>query len=982
MKKSIFLFFAAILCAIGVQGAVVTPTGKYFYFKTSSTWNVDNPRYAVYFAWKNGGGEEKTWYSCQKVPGTDIYYAVAPGEFWDIYFCRMNGGNQTNSDANVWNKTDKLQYDGTEKNYWTKSTGWNGTTTYGTYAPPMSSVTLANNGTAINSGSGTEADPYIIEIGTTIKVKAEGTKAVEDPDATINYDFKQGSISKQNGTGTTWTLDATDASTVYTINLDGYTKVNTTSSTKKAATALYFKTVADISIPTYQVSVSINDNTMGSVIGAGEYNENATVTLQAIANDGYRFVNWTVGGVEKETATTYSFTVTEAVEVVANFEVIPTTTVYFVNAEDWAGTINAYAWTDGSPKVENAGWPGVAAHKEDYQIEGHDVYSYTAEEGKYAKVIFNNNSGKQTNDLAWTAGQYICKNQWYATIADVEAALAAPIEYESVYFINTNDWAAVNIYTWTPEVGSWPGVAMTKEAEQIAGKDVYSYTVEKGTTFGGIKFNEGQDKAQTGDLTWQAGKYYAPSTNEWYADAAAAAAALATPAPTYDYYITGTLAGGWDPKQQGLEKDGELYKATFTELNAGEYEFKITAGDWEHQWNYSNLGAAYEEVSQGVDDEGNPNGNIKIVTEEAKNITVIFDATAGKITLEGLTEKVVVISYVLMGVGSDWTTGIALAKSSENANEYVLLQQEILEGDAVKVVTLANGEKSHYCGNVELASVAHEFDKDGNIVLAPGKYDFYYKVAEDIIYIAGEAYPVVPKTITWELNGGELVVEVPTQEELWASFKTAAGLTTLGTLAEITEAGAGKPHNDPNNPCACRIICAKLVDANVNAVFALPEWAWLKAYIMTVQSGLPEASNGSWRYAFAAFFLQSEHSAYPASADFTEAGKPENWGAAYEAAHEVVLPTEPVAEDYVLPTPVKEGYTFVGWYDNAEGTGEPYKVIPAGWAGTLYAIWKQGTTTALENIAVEGKAVKAIINGQLIIIKNGVQYNAQGQVVK
>lgn len=41
-----------------------------------------------------------------------------------------------------------------------------------------------------------------------------------------------------------------------------------------------------------------------------------------------------------------------------------------------------------------------------------------------------------------------------------------------------------------------------------------------------------------------------------------------------------------------------------------------------------------------------------------------------------------------------------------------------------------------------------------------------------------------------------------------------------------------------------------------------------------------------------------------------------------------------------------------------------------------------GPTTALENIAVEGKAVKAIVNGQLIIIKNGVQYNAQGQVIK
>ena len=224
---------------------------------------------------------------------------------------------------------------------------------------------------------------------------------------------------------------------------------------------------------------------------------------------------------------------------------------------------------------------------------------------------------------------------------------------------------------------------------------------------------------------------------------------------------------------------------------------------------------------------------------------------------------------------------------------------------------------------------------------------------------------------------------VPTQEELWASFKTAAGLTTLGTLAEITEAGAGKPHNDPNDPCACRIIFAKLLDANVNAVFALPEWAWLKAYIMTVQSGLPEASNVSWRYAFAAFFLQSQHSAYPASADFTEAGKPEAWGAAYQAAHEVVLPTEPVEEDYTLPTPVKEGYTFVGWYDNAEGKDEPYTVIPAGWSGTLYAIWEaEGPATALDNIAIEGKVVKTIINGQLIIIKNGVQYNAQGQVIK
>ena len=144
---------------------------------------------------------------------------------------------------------------------------------------------------------------------------------------------------------------------------------------------------------------------------------------------------------------------------------------------------------------------------------------------------------------------------------------------------------------------------------------------------------------------------------------------LVTPIPTYDYYLTGSLVGGWDVKQQGIEKDGELYKAAFTELNAGIYEFKITAGDWEHQWNYNNLGAAYEEVSQGVDGEGNPNGNIKIVTEEAKNITVIFDGS--KITFEGLTPYVAPLTYTVTVPAGTEKCYIAGAFAQSNWNTFV-----------------------------------------------------------------------------------------------------------------------------------------------------------------------------------------------------------------------------------------------------------------------------------------------------------------------
>ena len=293
-------------------------------------------------------------------------------------------------------------------------------------------------------------------------------------------------------------------------------------------------------------------------------------------------------------------------------------TVYFVNAGNWT-TVNAYAWNP----VQNANWPGAAATKEAEQIGGFDVYSYTAEAGTYAKVIFNNGSGAQTADLAWTAGKYYVKDGWY-TKEEAEAKLAAPVEYESVYFVDNQAWGKANIYTWTPEVGTWPGVAMTKEAEQLVGYDVYSYTVEKGTSFGGLNFNCGGDECKTGDLKWTAGKYY--------------------------------VSGAWYTKEEA---------------------------------------------------------EVKLV-------------------------EPTVITYVLMGVAGDWTTGIALSVNPDNENEYRLLSQTISEGDAVKVVTLTDGVATAWCGNVDEYSVEHTADDMGNIVLAPGKYDFYYKVSEDLIYI-GEA---------------------------------------------------------------------------------------------------------------------------------------------------------------------------------------------------------------------------------------------------
>lgn len=316
--------------------------------------------------------------------------------------------------------------------------------------------------------------------------------------------------------------------------------------------------IVSLTLPSYTVTITVNDTAFGSVQGLaaeGKYEHGAEATLTATPADGYEFTCWTSGKDTVSIENPYTFTVTANVALVANFKEVvvePTTeTVYFVNYKGW-DNVNVYAWTT----EINAEWPGVAATKEAEQIGGFDVYSYTAEAGAYATVIFNNGSGQQTADLVWTAGKYYVQNGWYTR----------------------------------------------EEAEAL-------------------------------------------------------------------------LAGTGIPS---------------------------------------------------------------------------------------------VITYVLRGVGGDWTVGIALTVNPDNENEYVLLGQDIAEGDAVKVVTLTDGVATAYCGKVDEYSAAHNFDDAGNIVLAPGKYNFYFKVNEDLIYIAAvkpgpatalENIAVEGKAVKAIINGQLIIIK-------------------------------------------------------------------------------------------------------------------------------------------------------------------------------------------------------------------------------
>ena len=68
------------------------------------------------------------------------------------------------------------------------------------------------------------------------------------------------------------------------------------------------------------IATSVNDKTMGTAKGAGEYLPGTEITLTAEAKEGYEFVNWTKGEEVVSTVEAYTFTVSADAEFVANFQ--------------------------------------------------------------------------------------------------------------------------------------------------------------------------------------------------------------------------------------------------------------------------------------------------------------------------------------------------------------------------------------------------------------------------------------------------------------------------------------------------------------------------------------------------------------------------------------------------------------------------------------------------------------------------------------
>ena len=126
-----------------------------------------------------------------------------------------------------------------------------------------------------------------------------------------------------NGDGTC-TVTAT-AKTGYSFTnwTEGGSEVSTSASYEVNISSTDHVLVANFTLNSYTVTVSANPPTGGTVTGGGSYNHGASCTVTATPNSGYTFSNWTdgSGNMVSEDAS-YPFTVTEAISLTANFEVV------------------------------------------------------------------------------------------------------------------------------------------------------------------------------------------------------------------------------------------------------------------------------------------------------------------------------------------------------------------------------------------------------------------------------------------------------------------------------------------------------------------------------------------------------------------------------------------------------------------------------------------------------------------------------------
>ena len=117
-------------------------------------------------------------------------------------------------------------------------------------------------------------------------------------------------IPNEGFTFTNWTVGETVVSTSssYQFEMDGNTEL--------------MANFTEVTIGNFTVNLSSLPIAGGTTTGSGQFSANSTVTVSALPNPGYVFVNWTEGETIASTSSSYQFELTENIDLIANYSLV------------------------------------------------------------------------------------------------------------------------------------------------------------------------------------------------------------------------------------------------------------------------------------------------------------------------------------------------------------------------------------------------------------------------------------------------------------------------------------------------------------------------------------------------------------------------------------------------------------------------------------------------------------------------------------
>lgn len=411
MKRLIYTF-ALLFVTLSAMAASNLGANKYIYFANTDGWTTSTIQFMIgHSSWSKG-------YGMTKISNTNLYYWKT--EKWDGYTQWAVFG----TDA-VWGgEGNSISH---RKGYANKSTAvgttsitanYNLITTAGAIASTGTSHTFLNKTHTIKSyvddvessaGGTINASSYKLNSATTATATNGTTSIVAAYTATIVLTATANNGYEFIG----WYDGSTELSTETT-----YSYTDTVLNSAKTISAKFRKlAVAEPRIVSFSASATEID--LGQSVTFNVDVENAE-SGDVVFKCGEDIISnpWTpeAGG---------KYTVTANLEGATSklVNVIVYTKVYFDNAiSNWAD-VYAYCWNEGGD--QNEAWPGIQLEK---PVEG-NIYAYRTI--PYEKIIFNNNSGKQTENLVFenekiyslpkpiivgTAG--LCGKAWDTSIED------------------------------------------------------------------------------------------------------------------------------------------------------------------------------------------------------------------------------------------------------------------------------------------------------------------------------------------------------------------------------------------------------------------------------------------------------------------------------------------------------------------------------------------------------------------------------------